>query len=654
MTYCIMSDEDQLIYPEEEHSQGVHEEEKPFFIWGAWSQNITTPLKMDFSQPSKIKNIFLGSSFAIILDQQKCLWSWGFNEHGCLGQAAERKVSKTPEKVALPESTNELFTAVSIGDNHVIALAESGAVYAWGDNRKQQIGIGKQQGAKIWTPVKVEIEAASLPDHVYASCNSSYIVTADGEVFAWGNNNDGQLGVSSLVDIEIPKKIENLPVIDELVIRGKQVIAMQYYPTEEDENSQEGIEEGEIMLPALNKEESKSHSMAKSNIDENLLYPPSPAKHETPGLERGATMKSKSTKSVRSQRSQRSGKSGASSRLGTRGGIVDKLGLALKNIIPVMYELYEEFKKIDEYMEKEYEENIRKDRIRSNPVKKVIDRILKLKQNCYGIFKKDLSMDAAADDKDGLEVKNFISILRKGIVDSMSLRCLQTISMWMQNFSDTLELQSYLNLEKELLEKKNMSIPEKLQKHAITYHCQIVQNKIKSSSKGLKLLSLGFTNASCIVMEHAVNSVLIQSQLWVGFNNVTADYSKQEVRYAKLKNFSEIFKELCSIYEKLSKSSFDKLAETMKFDRKKYASQRDFLEELLKIAGEIRGEGIKKLVDLKKAMGNKFNKKLQFVYKILSENNQLRELLDECNRQLLKAPKIYEKIPQDSKNNTKR
>ena len=92
----------------------------------------------------------------------------------------------------------------------------------------------------------------------------------------------------------------------------------------------------------------------------------------------------------------------------------------------------------------------------------------------------------------------------------------------------------------------------------------------------------------------------------------------------------------------------------MKFDRKKYSSQRDFLEELLKIAGEIRGEGIKKLVDLKKAMGNKFNKKLQFVYKILSENNQLRELLDECNRQLLKAPKIYEKIPQDSKNNTKR
>ena len=40
------------------HQEDEDEEiEKPFYIWGSWSQNITTPLKLDFTQPAIITKI---------------------------------------------------------------------------------------------------------------------------------------------------------------------------------------------------------------------------------------------------------------------------------------------------------------------------------------------------------------------------------------------------------------------------------------------------------------------------------------------------------------------------------------------------------------------------------------------------------------------
>lgn len=196
---------------------------KIVFYLGEWSQNITTPLKMDFTQPSMIRKIALGSSFAIILDNDGAIWSWGYNEFGCIGQGLSKKVSKSPEKVHLPDGSEDLFDDVVIGDNHVIALTSAGVVFAWGDNSNKQVGIGAKEGTKIWAPARVTFQGNQEVTKVYASKNSSYAVTFDGRVFAWGGNSEGQLGLSSLVHIEVPKMIENLPYIGELVINGNQV-----------------------------------------------------------------------------------------------------------------------------------------------------------------------------------------------------------------------------------------------------------------------------------------------------------------------------------------------------------------------------------------------------------------------------------------------
>lgn len=81
----------------------------PFYIWGSWSQNITSPLIMEFETPGKIRKLALGHSFAIMIDYKDKLWSWGYNPEGCLGLGEERRQSKVPEYVSMPHGDDLTF-----------------------------------------------------------------------------------------------------------------------------------------------------------------------------------------------------------------------------------------------------------------------------------------------------------------------------------------------------------------------------------------------------------------------------------------------------------------------------------------------------------------------------------------------------------------
>ena len=79
---------------------------------------------------SRIKKVVLGDSFALIIDDMGSLWSWGFNEYGCLGLGKNRKASKNPEKISLGEGLIDEFDDIAIGNNHALALARTGLLYA--------------------------------------------------------------------------------------------------------------------------------------------------------------------------------------------------------------------------------------------------------------------------------------------------------------------------------------------------------------------------------------------------------------------------------------------------------------------------------------------------------------------------------------------
>ena len=84
-------------------------------------------------------------------------------------------------------------TAVSMGGSYCLAI-QNGQVYAWGDNTNGELGIGSESSTPALTAVLV---SGSLPhDFVEVAADSqSFALTADGLLYGWGFNGDGELGL---------------------------------------------------------------------------------------------------------------------------------------------------------------------------------------------------------------------------------------------------------------------------------------------------------------------------------------------------------------------------------------------------------------------------------------------------------------------------
>ena len=99
---------------------------------------------------------------------------------------------------------------VASGDHHSLALAKGGQLYAWGDNEFGQLGLGPSIGLKIDVPTHLEC-LNSLPIRSLASGGShTFIVSHSGAVYAWGRNNKGQLGLGDTEDRIFPTQVRSL------------------------------------------------------------------------------------------------------------------------------------------------------------------------------------------------------------------------------------------------------------------------------------------------------------------------------------------------------------------------------------------------------------------------------------------------------------
>jgi alpha-tubulin suppressor-like RCC1 family protein len=123
--------------------------------------------------------------------------SYGKNAHGQLGNFSSSGVIGD---VVIPDTIKQL----AAGFDHSLALTENGEIYAWGDNTYGQVGIDSAKGI-VSGPQKIE----SLPKIVEMSAGfrHSMALDEDGGVWVWGNNIAGQLGIGGHTDLRKPTKI---------------------------------------------------------------------------------------------------------------------------------------------------------------------------------------------------------------------------------------------------------------------------------------------------------------------------------------------------------------------------------------------------------------------------------------------------------------
>ena len=90
--------------------------------------------------------------------------------------------------------------SVAVGNEHMLALTKDDEVYAWGSNSNGQLGVGNITTTS--SPIPVEVKNGETLAHeqfgeVYllgAGKDFSMAVKSSGKVYAWGSNNNGHIG----------------------------------------------------------------------------------------------------------------------------------------------------------------------------------------------------------------------------------------------------------------------------------------------------------------------------------------------------------------------------------------------------------------------------------------------------------------------------
>ena len=147
------------------------------------------------SSASATPTVSVGDKFMIVQTSTGEIWGWGDNSNSVLGTARDETTGSThianPVKIELPDAVTS--KAISAGANHVLALGSDGGVYAWGNNEYGQLGI-ENNGALISTPTLVEGLQGLKIIAVSAGRFFSLALTEGGQVYAFGANDKLQLG----------------------------------------------------------------------------------------------------------------------------------------------------------------------------------------------------------------------------------------------------------------------------------------------------------------------------------------------------------------------------------------------------------------------------------------------------------------------------
>ncbi|XP_022652162.1 RCC1 and BTB domain-containing protein 1-like [Varroa destructor] len=165
-------------------------------------------LKADFARRVRLCCVFGGTANeALLVTDDDEVWALGSNVSGCLG-IGDTRTALNPVKVEAICNKNVRSFAYGSGP-HVLALTAQGDVYGWGHNGYAQIGNG--QTSQVNSPVLI---SNNIPNPVAeVACGSFHSIarTISGEVYSWGQNNCGQLGVGATSSNQHnPRKVTGL------------------------------------------------------------------------------------------------------------------------------------------------------------------------------------------------------------------------------------------------------------------------------------------------------------------------------------------------------------------------------------------------------------------------------------------------------------
>lgn len=126
-----------------------------------------------------------GEDHALAVDDSGTVYAWGHNAYGELGDVTCDNKSE-PVKIEVPGKVVQ----VAAGDELTFAVCKNGDLYAWGNNESYQMGDG--MNISRMEPEKMMEDVTA----VAAGETHALVITEDGSLYVFGKNSNGALGIA--------------------------------------------------------------------------------------------------------------------------------------------------------------------------------------------------------------------------------------------------------------------------------------------------------------------------------------------------------------------------------------------------------------------------------------------------------------------------
>ncbi|XP_066150994.1 probable E3 ubiquitin-protein ligase HERC4 isoform X3 [Euwallacea fornicatus] len=179
-------------------------------LGGIEEEHILTPRMLEWYLANKVIGCALGDNHTLFLTNEGKVYSCGNNDYGQLGHDQPRKRPRMSlfKLVAGLDAYN--ITHVACGATHSAALNQWGQVFSWGSDFHGQLGL--QLGENI-QPVPKIVRTLASQHVVQLACGQRHTIALanNGDILAWGANNFGQLGLGVSSSSEtVPKPVISL------------------------------------------------------------------------------------------------------------------------------------------------------------------------------------------------------------------------------------------------------------------------------------------------------------------------------------------------------------------------------------------------------------------------------------------------------------
>eukprot|EP01096_Ripella_sp_DP13-Kostka_P002363 TRINITY_DN13185_c0_g1_i1.p1 TRINITY_DN13185_c0_g1~~TRINITY_DN13185_c0_g1_i1.p1 ORF type:complete len:381 (+),score=110.58 TRINITY_DN13185_c0_g1_i1:24-1145(+) len=168
-----------------------------------------TPPRPDYFSKQRVISVSTGSTHCaavvVNLDGDNLLYTWG---NGKKGQLGIHSTEDRQEPTLVESLSGTKPRSVHCGSEYTLVVTERGGVYSFGSGDSGRLGIGVMDNVlypvviPVLNPLNIQ-QISAGPDHAAA-------LTVEGALYTWGYGSNGRLGHGADTDLAVPTRVELL------------------------------------------------------------------------------------------------------------------------------------------------------------------------------------------------------------------------------------------------------------------------------------------------------------------------------------------------------------------------------------------------------------------------------------------------------------